>query len=170
MAAVGLALGSRVMPGRLVLAGMLCAVLPDVDVAGFIMNVPYGEVAGHRGASHSLLWAAVAGVICGLAAPWLRCGRLVACLTGFLAVASHIVLDAATNGGLGVAAFWPWDNTRYFLSWRPIEVSPLGLRRFFSPRGLEVMLSEFTYIWLPCLGAALFIAALRKAMRPRLVS
>src|SRR5215831_7502105 len=42
----------------------------------------------------------------------------------FLATASHGVLDAMTNGGLGVAFFSPFDTTRYFLPWRPIRVSP----------------------------------------------
>jgi len=62
-----------------------------------------------------------------------------------------------TDGGLGVAFFSPFDNHRYFLPWTPIRVSPIGLGRFFSHRGLEVLQSELLWIWLP--AAVLAIAA-----------
>lgn len=162
--ALSLATGFRAIPGRLLLAGVICSVLPDADVAGFFMKISYGDVLGHRGASHSLLFAGILGMACALIAPWLRCKRWVAFLIGSFAVISHAVLDAATNGGLGVGMFWPWGETRYFLPWRPIEVSPLGLRRFFSARGAEVMLSEITWVWLPCFAAGMFILALRKSL------
>ena len=42
----------------------------------------------------------------------------------FLAIASHGLLDAFTDGGLGVAFFAPFDSTRYFFPVTPIEVSP----------------------------------------------
>jgi hypothetical protein len=31
-----------------------------------------------------------------------------------------------TDGGLGIAFFAPFDNTRYFLPFGPIKVSPIG--------------------------------------------
>src|SRR5260370_4302014 len=62
-----------------------------------------------------------------------------------------------TDGGLGVAFFSPFDNHRYFLPWTPIRVSPIGAGRFFTHRGLEVLQSEFLWIWLP--AAVLAIAA-----------
>jgi inner membrane protein len=37
-----------------------------------------------------------------------------------------------TNGGLGVSLRSPLDTTRYFLPWRPIQVSPISLRRCAS--------------------------------------
>jgi inner membrane protein len=52
------------------------------------------------------------------------------------------VLDAMTNGGLGVAFFAPFDTTRYFFPWRPITVSPIGVGSFFTHRGALVVLSE----------------------------
>jgi len=55
-----------------------------------------------------------------------------------------------TDGGLGVALFAPIDGTRYFFPFRPIRVSPLSIRRFFSERGAEVVVSELAYVWLPC--------------------
>jgi len=54
-----------------------------------------------------------------------------------------------TDGGLGVAFFSPFNNDRYFLTWRPIRVSPIGIGRFFSDRGLAVLQSELLWIWLP---------------------
>jgi inner membrane protein len=54
-----------------------------------------------------------------------------------------------TDGGLGIAFFSPFDRTRYFLPWRPIRVSPIGVASFFSRWGLEVLASELVYVWLP---------------------
>ena len=164
MLALGLAAGQRVVPGRLLLAGLVCSVLPDMDVVGFMMKVSYGDTMGHRGASHSLLFSGIMGAFCALVAPWLRCKRFIAFLTGFLAVTSPIALDAATNGGLGVAIFWPWDNARYFLPWQPIEVSPLSPKAFFSARGKVVLFSEFIWVWLPCFTTALLVFSLRKSL------
>lgn len=151
--ASALALGSRKFPLPLLLFGVACAILPDADVAGFKLGIAYGDVLGHRGFFHSLAFALGMGVLGALIAPLLHAGRTSAFLTGFLAVASHIFLDAMTSGGLGVAAFWPVDHGRYFFEWRPIRVSPIGPRAFFTQRGAEVMLSELRWVWLPCLAA-----------------
>ena len=67
----------------------------------------------------------------------------------FLAMASHGVLDAMTNGGLGVAFFSPFNNGRYFFPFHPVEVSPIGVGRFFSQRGITVIVSEIKWLWLP---------------------
>ena len=48
---------------RLVVAGALAAILPDCDVIGFRLGIPYGAELGHRGASHSLLFAMLCGAI-----------------------------------------------------------------------------------------------------------
>ena len=63
--------------------------------------------------------------------------------------ASHGVLDALTNGGLGIAFFAPFDSTRYFFAWRPVRVSPISITAFFSRWGVRIVLSEMLYIWLP---------------------
>jgi inner membrane protein len=60
-----------------------------------------------------------------------------------------------TNGGRGVALFAPFSNTRYFFPWRPIEVSPISVRHFFSTRGIQIMRSEFRWVWLPAASAVL---------------
>jgi inner membrane protein len=73
-----------------------------------------------------------------------------------LAAASHPLLDACTNGGLGVALGWPLDNHRFFFPWRPIEVSPIGVR-FFSMHGWLVIQSELLWVWLPTATLALLL-------------
>ena len=112
------------------------SMLPDADVVGFVLGVPYPAPLGHRGASHSFLFALVAGALVAFAvrtprlAPW--CIAL---------IASHPLLDALTDGGLGVALLWPLSAERFFAPWRPIPVSPIGAR-FFSWRGGRVVLAE----------------------------
>jgi inner membrane protein len=131
-----------------------CSIIPDFDTFGLIFGIRYGDALGHRGFSHSLLFALLAGLAVASAffrdVPRLsgRWWRLV--LFFFLATASHGVLDAVTNGGLGVAFFSPFDTRRYFFPWRPVEVSPIGLG-FFGPQGLSVIRSEVVWIWLPSL-------------------
>lgn len=63
-------------------------------------------------------------------------------------MASHGLLDAFTNGGLGIAFFSPFDPRRYFFPWRPVQVSPIGMA-FFGRWGLRVLRSEVVWIWLP---------------------
>ncbi|MET1077505.1 MAG: metal-dependent hydrolase [Pseudomonas sp.] len=164
--ALGLALGSRIIGPRLMLAGALLACLPDADVLAFKLGIAYADPWGHRGASHSLLFAAACGLLLALGSRLLRTGPLKAGLWGFLACASHGALDALTNGGLGVAFAWPWHHERYFMPWRPIQVSPF-INGFFSTRGLAVLLSEVRWVWLPCLLLAAAGLGLRRWIGPR---
>ena len=53
------------IPPRLLVAGVIAAMLPDADVLAFALHIPYADAFGHRGASHSLLFA---GVLAALAA------------------------------------------------------------------------------------------------------
>ncbi len=148
------------------LIGALCAVVPDADVVMFGLGVPYGHVLGHRGLSHSLLFALLlAGLVTRLfcrqdqrrgRAGWGYAFFFFAC------TASHALLDALTNGGLGVAAFAPFDNTRYFLPWRPIQVSPVGAGAFLSKWGWRVLKSEAVWIGIPCVCYILLTGLLRR--------
>jgi inner membrane protein len=168
-AAVGAAIAaagqSRPISGRLCAAAALCAALPDLDVVTFAMNVPYGNLMGHRGLSHSLVAAtAIAAVVTvvmrGAGVSWGRAWALL-----FLATASHGLLDMCTDGGRGVAIFSPWDTTRYFLPWHPIAVSPIGAR-FFSARGLTVLASEGRWVLGPT-AVALAVAMLLRGRAAR---
>src|SRR3989442_15051466 len=64
-AAAALALGTAFrpaqMPARFWVLGAACATLPDLDVVAFRFGVSYGDVLGHRGVSHGLIFAAALG-------------------------------------------------------------------------------------------------------------
>lgn len=150
--------------------GVVCAEIPDVDVLGFWFGVPYGALWGHRGMTHSLLFAAVfAAVLVPVTGEAVRESRpqIRRWLYLFLATASHGLSDAVTNGGLGVALFAPFDNTRYFFPFRPVNVSPIGLREFFSPTGVRVVISEAIWIWIPCLVFIVASAGMRRLLPVR---
>jgi inner membrane protein len=157
------------MPKRVWVMGVFCSVLPDLDVIGFRFGIRYGDFWGHRGFTHSLLFAALlasAALFIGFrqVAPGL--GQVPLWMYFFLAAASHGLLDAMTNGGLGVAFFAPFDNHRYFLPWTPIQVSPIGVGRFFTDRGLAVLQSEVLWIWMPAALLALSVWLMRRRVAP----
>jgi inner membrane protein len=138
---------------------ILCSILPDIDSIGFHLGIPYSSFWGHRGITHSLTFAAIlaicvaVGFSSALRRPWILALLL------FLVTATHGLLDAMTDGGLGIAFFSPFDLQRYFLPWRPIRVSPIGVGRFFSARGLHILRSEIVWVWLPVLAIWALIKA-----------
>jgi inner membrane protein len=143
------------------------AVLPDGDVITFAFGVHYEDFLGHRGFFHSLSFALIWALLLVSLEFRNAQGRERAQLIGFffLVTASHGVLDALTNGGLGVAFFAPFDNGRYFFPWRPLEVSPISVTRFFSEGGAEVLRSEFKYVWLPLGSLWLAVLAGRRVAK-----
>ena len=151
-------------PAALWLAAILCSTVPDLDCLGFSFGIRYGDLLGHRGLTHSLPFAMVAAAMLLLvvrdvpifSGRWWR-------LWAFLSLigASHGILDAMTDGGLGVAFFSPFSNARYFLPWRPLRVSPIGLTAFASRWGLSVLRSEVVWVWAP-LGAAVLAVTLAR--------
>jgi inner membrane protein len=160
--AAGLALGRGRVPLGLVGAGMALAILPDLDVVSFRLGIPYADQLGHRGVTHSLLAAIV---VAGLVTLIMRRGdRRMTFAFLALSMASHGLLDMLTNGGLGVALFWPVESTRHFFPATPIRVSPIGAG-FFSERGLAVLQSELRWVWLPTLGMAGLTYVMRQALR-----
>lgn len=145
---------------RTIATGMGLAILPDADVVAFALGVPYASAFGHRGFTHSVAFALVTAL---LALAWLRPVRNRLPTVGtflFVAAVSHPLLDALTNGGLGVALFWPWSDARWFAPWRPVAVSPIGAH-FFSARGVTVLLSEMLWIWLPLAVTAMLVRSRR---------
>ena len=152
------------IPRRLLEFGVLASILPDVDVAAFRFGIPYGDMFGHRGFTHSIFFAVLVGV---MFACFSKVGRerrwTVFCFTAFAAI-SHGLLDALTNGGLGVGFFAPFSSRRYFFPADWIEVSPIGAR-FFSARGLAVLSSELLVVWLPCLAIGMLGFAFRHRLR-----
>ncbi len=139
---------------RLLVTGVVAAMLPDADVLAFALHVPYADALGHRGASHSLLFATLLAALATAFASTLRASRLQAAAFVFICALSHPLLEALTSGGLGVALWWPWSDQRLFAPWRPIRVSPFA-NNFFSARGLQTVLSELRWVWLPLLVAVI---------------
>ena len=138
--------------------------LPDLDVIAFRMGIPYAAEFGHRGFSHSLLFAFVAALLGAFLVRLSHTGFLRSFFFLFAAIGSHGLLDTLTNGGLGVALLWPWSEHRYFMPYHPIEVAPLGLSRFLSERGLSVLKSEVHWVWLPGMVAIVLIISARLAL------
>lgn len=159
--AMALGLGRNVVSRRLLIAGMAVAVLPDLDVIGFRLGIAYASEFGHRGFSHSLLFAFSVALLGALLYHWLDSTfqRVLGFL--FVSMASHSLLDAFTSGGLGVALLWPWSEQRFFAPLQVIKVSPIGLAQFFTPRGAQVIWSEIQWVWLPCVGTAVTFTLLR---------
>jgi inner membrane protein len=162
-AVVALALGKSyphpVMTWRIVFLGMACSIMPDLDVIGFAFGIQYGDLWGHRGMTHSLFFAALFSAA--LVSLWFRQRPWVVQMGLFfylfLCTISHGVLDAVTNGGLGVAFLSPFDHNRYFFGLRPVLVSPIGIDQFFNEYGLHVLASEVLWIWMPSLALSLMV-------------
>lgn len=154
-AVVGLALARAAqartgVPARILLPlGTFCAILPDADVLG-LPGIDLGWGLSHRGVTHSvafaLLLAAVGAYAVKRGVPTAR--TLALALLLFVITLSHGLLDAMTNGGPGIAFAAPFSDGRFFLPWRPLEVSPIGAR-FFSMRGFTAMVSEIVWVWVP---------------------
>lgn len=117
------------------------SLLPDIDVIGFTLRVPYGAPWGHRGATHSLGFAIVVALIIGFIARVFGKSLLRTGIVAVVVLISHSLLDTMTDGGLGCALLWPFSDVRYFAPWRPIPVAPIGLG-FLSSGGLAVAGAE----------------------------
>ena len=139
---------------RSAVAWSALSMLPDADVIGFSLGVRYEAPWGHRGATHSFAFAVIVGLAAALMSRWSKRPGLRTALFAAVALATHPLLDTLTDGGLGCALFWPFDLTRYFSPWRPIQVAPIGLA-FLSSYGAIVAMSEIV-LFLP-----LFVFALR---------
>lgn len=145
--------GSEELPKRFWLLSIFCSVIPDADVLTFSFGIPYGHFFGHRGFFHSPFFGLLLGVL--VVTIFFHTEKIFSRRWWFYLIyfsllsASHGILDAFTNGGLGVALLSPFDATRYFFPWRPILVSPIGLAGFLSKRGLMTLKSELFWIWIP---------------------
>jgi len=138
---------------RLGTLSVICSILPDADVLAFHFGIPYEHFFGHRGFFHSLFFALLMGmlftaILCRSIRIFDQKNRTFFYYFTLLA-ASHGILDAFTDGGLGIALFSPFDNYRYFFPITPLKVSPIGWQYFISPYGLSVLLNELLWIILP---------------------
>ena len=151
----GRVFAEKQMPFHFWLIAIICSIVPDADVIGFHFGVKYSDFLGHRGFFHSIFFAFIFSTFIVLI--FFRDYKVLSTswwkyvLFFFIVGASHGILDAFTDGGLGIALLSPFNNTRYFFPWTPIKVSPIGLQAFLSEWGFRVMICEITYIWIPLL-------------------
>lgn len=140
-----------VSKGRCAVVFATISMLPDLDLLGMLMGVHWLGTFGHRGITHSLLAAIGLGVMGAMAirgvSEWepgvqIRVVGLSVCVA-----ASHGILDASTNLGVGVGLFMPLSDARVLLPVRPILVatSEMGL----GETVLRMMGAEVISIWLP---------------------
>ena len=141
------------LPKKFWIFAILLPILPDADSIRFLFNIPYWHDFGHRGFFHSLFFALCIALLVMLlffredkifSKTWISKWMFF-----FLITSSHGILDAMTNGGLGIALLAPFDNTRYFFPYRPIPVSPIGIGSFLSSWGVAVLVAEIVCIWVP---------------------
>lgn len=152
-------LGGR-LSTRMLLFGILCAVLPDADVIGFRFGISYARRVRAPGVfpfprvcpAHGLCRLRSGPAVPARFTPHGIHRRPSGRLKPYPAGRN----DQRRTRRSRVLAL---RQTRYFCDWRPIRVSPFGLKGLLSQRGLSVMLSELRWVWAPCLAviaAALF--------------
>jgi inner membrane protein len=148
--AVGMAAARLVAPKNsttkqlilLMLAFSALSMSLDADVLGFRFGIKYADPFGHRGATHSFVFALLVTICCALLSLPFKFPKIRTLAIVFCVVASHALLDTLTDGGLGCALAWPFDDTRYFASWRPLPVAPIGAR-VLTAHGFQIMATEF---------------------------
>lgn len=161
--AIGKPMVKKLLNLKLVLLGIICSIFPDADVLGFQFGIPYKSFWGHRGFTHSFVFAIILAIL--LVFTFYKTKRskdkISIAFYLFICTASHGILDALTNGGKGVALLAPFDNSRYFFPFRPIKVSPIGMTNFFSEWGFKVVLSELIWIGIPSIFIIIFYKLLQ---------
>lgn len=144
---------------KVLITSIVFAALPDVDGVLF-GTIPYNHPFGHRGFTHSLVFALLTGLLGATVfskAGWAPANSFVSLAVLFSVVtASHGFFDAMTDGGLGVAFFAPFNNIRYFFPWRPIAVAPMSIKGLINARGLRVLSLETELFWMFAIGAAIW--------------
>ena len=159
------------LPKRFWVLSFICPSLPDLDYFGMsLWGIPYEHILGHRGFTHSFVFAASISLVIVLVffRDSMMQSRLGLLLIAYftLIISSHGLLDGLTNGGLGVAYFFPLDNERYFLPFRPIEASPF-IDGFFGKTGLKVMLNEILLVWIPLCCVMILSKTIKRVVRGR---
>ena len=157
------------LPRRTWGLAVFCAVAPDLDWFVSLANIHRGHVLNHRGVAHSLFAAAALAAVVFLLAfrKEQRRGAVWLCLT--VAAMSHGLLDACTAGGVGVALFMPFSDTRWACIWQPGHVAPLPMGREHTYTFLASLLDEARWIGLPALAVGMGSRLLRVAgLRPEL--
>lgn len=122
----------------------LLPIIPDLDV---FSTAAYGTPLGHRGITHSLVFAVVLGTFASgvtfrrFHVNWWSLAVLFCAI-----IASHGLLDAMTKGGEDIPFFWPIAG-RYG-NWGVISVSDIAFD-LPDPRYSRAIRGELLRVWLP---------------------
>ena len=144
-----------VRPAGLMFAAGVLAVAPDLDTA-FHGIIPYTHFLGHRGFVHSPFFSFVVAAILSLlfyaVARNLGFVAILGITASFtLALASHGILDAMTDAGLGVMLLYPFSEERIFLPWRPFYAPPIKFSSI-SYEKVQMMIRSELPIVFSCLA------------------
>ena len=152
------------LPRRTWLLAPLCAVAPDLDWFASFLTFHKNHILNHRGVAHSLFGALLLAlfILAFGSRKEQRVGRVALCLA--LAAISHGLMDACTSGGVGVAMFMPFSDSRWACIWQPIQVAPLPVGREDCWLFLASLRSEAFWIGLPALGMVTW-SQLRRQIR-----
>jgi inner membrane protein len=166
---VGVALGAVFARRRLPVPFWGLAALPPI-VPDFDIFSPayYGDPWGHRGFTHSLLFALAVGLVAaGLTFRSFKVRFWDLLGFFFVITASHGILDALTNGGYGIPFLWPFSDRR-FGPMGPIQVQDIGWE-LPDPRMSRSIRTELIWVWLPCSVLVAAVIAYRRLRTPRVV-
>ena len=164
----GMALAPRDVSHHFWPLAILCSTIADADVMAFSFGISYHHFFGHRGFFHSPFFGLLLSILVMtiffrnlefLSAKW-----FFYFIFFFILAASHGILDAFTDGGLGIALLSPFDNERYFFPWTPIKVSPISIQAFFSKWGWSVFKNELLWIWMPFFVILVLVRIFRKIL------
>jgi inner membrane protein len=152
---------ARPLPWSFWLAAGLLPIVPDFDA---FSTCNYGTICGHRGFTHSLLFAVVLSAgAAALTSRYFRMRFLTLAAIFSAITISHAVLDAFTNGGYGVPLFWPLSTER-FGPYGPIQVADIGFE-LPNPWRSRSIRTELLYVWLPMAAMLTLVAIARRYLR-----
>jgi len=145
---------------RLLTFAIISSIIPDLDVIGYYIGIPYESMLGHRGITHSILFALMWSFL--LSKSIFKHSFSLAFPVLLTCTISHSIIDALTTGGRGIGFFIPIISERFFFPTRFIQVSPLQINDIFGPWGIAVLKSEMLYLGLPCFILFIFIHIIKK--------
>jgi inner membrane protein len=132
------------------------AVIPDLDI---FSPAPYSTPLGHRGITHSLLFAFALSMLAATAAyrrcdiPWRSLAALL-----FIIAATHGLLDAMTATGIGIPLFWPVGDC--YGGRGPLLASDIN-PEWYYPWHSDALGVELYWVWIPLGLLMASMAALR---------
>jgi len=145
---------------RLLTFAIISSIIPDLDVIGYYIGIPHESMLGHRGITHSILFALMWSFL--LSKSIFKHSFSLAFPVLLTCTISHSIIDALTTGGRGIGFFIPITSERFFFPTRFIQVSPLQINDIFGPWGIAVLKSEMLYLGLPCFILFIFIHIIKK--------